>query len=460
MDRPPTTGRPDEGSTVPGPTVPVRVARRVRGLLADTRPLRTPAFRRLWVAEVLLAFAGQFSIVAVPKQVYDLTGSSAWVGVAAGVALVPLLIGGLWGGALADALDRRTLLLVTAVGEAATAICLLAQAALRLNSVWLILVLLGAQQLLLAVELPTASAISPRLLPARELPAASALMMTMNQLGAIVGPLIAGVLLAVFSLPVLYLVSAMGVTAALLPLSRLPHIPPLPAAGGAGVPGGARRGRRGGLRDVLEGFGYVRRQQVLLASFLVDILAMAAGMPRALYPELSRTVFGDRPGGGTALGWLYSAIAIGAVLGGVGSGWFSRVRRQGVAVVVAVCVWGAGVAAFGLARQLWLAVALLAVAGAADMVSAAFRNVMLQTAATDELRGRMQGVFTVVVAGGPRLGDVLHGAVGSVIGASLAVTGGGLLVIVLVLIAATFLPAFLRYAPPRHPAHDRPQPAG
>jgi MFS family permease len=199
---------------------------------------------------------------------------------------------------------------------------------------------------------------------------------------------------------------------------------------------------------VLAGFRYIATSQVLLVSFLVDIVAMAVGMPRAVFPEEAVTVFGDPPGGGFALGALFASIAIGATLGGLFSGRLHGIRRQGVAVTVAVCVWGLGVALSGLTSMLWLAVTCLALAGAADLVSAVFRQTMLQVVATDRMRGRMQGVFTVVVAGGPRLGDLWHGPAAEAFGPGAATVIGGVGVIVLTIVVVAIFPVFWRYRAP------------
>jgi hypothetical protein len=187
---------------------------------------------------------------------------------------------------------------------------------------------------------------------------------------------------------------------------------------------------------------------VLLVSFLVDIIAMAFGMPRAVFPEMAEVTFHDPPGGGIALGALYASIALGSLAGGLFSGWLHGVRRQGVAVILAIGVWGLGVSAFGLVHSLWLAVLLLAVAGAADLVSAVFRSTMLQVVATDEMRGRMQGVFIVVVAGGPRLADIWHGTVADAVGTGPAATIGGVAVLIGTAVVAAALPAFWRYRAP------------
>jgi hypothetical protein len=223
--------------------------------------------------------------------------------------------------------------------------------------------------------------------------------MTVYQTGAIAGPLLAGVLIPVIGLPTLYLLDAVALLATLWATWKLPPVPP------------ETRGerRRAGLREIGEGFRYAALHAVLLVSFLMDIVAMAFGMPRVVFPEIAHTVYDDPQGGGLALGLLFAAIPAGMVVAALFSGSLNRIRRQGVAVTISICVWGLGVALFGLAGSLWLAVIFLAVAGAGDMVSGVFRMSMLQSVATDEMRGRMQGVFSVVVVGGPRVADMWHG---------------------------------------------------
>lgn len=413
---------------------------RFGNVLLDTRPLRYRAYRRLWLSQVITAVGAQFSAVAVPKQLYDLTGSSSYVGLAGIFGLVPILVFGLWGGAIADTVDRRRLMLVTNGGLAATAVALWLLAGSGTGSVWLVLILFAAQQTFFAVNMPARSAAIARLIPADLLPSAQALGSTVFQLGAVVGPLLAGVLLPVLGLPMLYLVDAIALCAALLAVVGLPPLPPQ-----EGAP------TRAGLRSVLDGFRYLTVHTVLLASFLMDIIAMVFGMPRALFPEMAERTFGDPAGGGAALGWLYAAIPLGAFVFGMLSGWLHRVQRHGVGVLAGVLVWGLAVIGFGLADSLWLAVLCLALGGGADLISMVFRGAMLQAAATDEMRGRIQGVFTVVVAGGPRLADVLHGTAGAALGTTTAVAGGGVLVVVLAVLAVCFLPAFWNYrAPARH----------
>ncbi|NMI00888.1 MFS transporter [Pseudonocardia acidicola] len=411
----------------------------LRGALADTRPLSTISYRRLWLAGVITVIGAQLSVVAVPTQIYEITGSSAYVGLTGLFGLVPLIVFGLWGGAIADVMDRRILLLLTGAGIAATSLTLWVVAASGVGGVWLILSLFSVQSALLAINQPTRNAVIPRLLPAEQLPAANALNMTVFQLGAVVGPLLAGVLIPVVGLPTLYLLDAIALMATLWATWRLPSVPPQRTAGVR---------QRAGFREVVAGFRYVALHKVLLVSFLIDVIAMGFGMPRVVFPELSEKVFGDPPGGGLALGLLFAAIPVGMVIGGLFSGWLHRIRRQGVAVTVAICVWGLGIALFGLANSLWLAVLMLALAGAGDLVSSVFRSSMLQTVATDEMRGRMQGVFVVVVAGGPRLADMWHGAAATGLGAGVAATAGGIAVIVGAVVVVTRFPDFWRYVGP------------
>jgi len=412
---------------------PTRGTRRRRWAM-DTRPLRRPAYRRLWTSTVVTAVGSQLTAVAVPKQIYDITGSSAWVGTASIAGLAPLVVFALWGGAIADAMDRRRLLLITNTGIAVTSLLFWLQAVSGLESVAVLMVLLALQQAFWGLNAPARSASVARLVPADELPAANALGSTVMQTGQIAGPLLAGALIPVIGLAELYLIDALALCVTVWAVYRLPTLPPLKAT----------VARRAGLREIAEGFRYMAGHAVLLLSFLADIVAMVLGMPRALFPQLAAETFAPY-GEGFALGLLFAAIPAGAVAGGLFSGTFSRARRHGWMVIWSVVVWGLAVAGFGLSGSLWFAVAFLAVAGVADMVSMVFRGAILLSAATDEMRGRMQGVFTVVVAGGPRLADLLHGTAGSAFGPRAAVVGGGVLVVVVMLALAAAMPALRRY---------------
>ncbi|WP_426247698.1 MFS transporter [Nocardioides sp. LHG3406-4] len=411
--------------------------------MADTRPLQNEHFRRLWLANIITVIGAQLTVVAVPAQIYADTGSSAYVGLTGVFGLVPLVVFGLYGGALADVFDRRTLLVVTTVGMILTSGLFWLQAAMGMRNVWLLLCLFAVQQAFFAVNQPTRSAVVPRLVGDELLPAANSLNMTVMQAGAIGGPLVAGALIPVLGFEWLYLIDTFTLLATLSAVVRLPPLPVEGAVGG--VPG---------LRSVVEGLGYLRGQPVLLMSFVVDIIAMVFGMPRALFPEVAHESFGGPEAGGLAFAMLFAAIPAGAVLGGIFSGWVSRVAAQGRAVVVAIVVWGLAMAGFGLAVgfadvsprvMLVIALLMLVIGGAADMASAAFRTSMLQTVATDAVRGRLQGIFIVVVAGGPRVADVAHGATAAIVGTAVAATGGGVLVVVLTVVAAIAVPSFVRY---------------
>lgn len=412
------------------------------GLFADTRPLRNDHFRRLWLANIVTVIGAQLTVVAVPAQIYSLTGSSAYVGLTGVFGLVPLVVFGLWGGALADVFDRRTLLMITTVGLILTSAGFWAQAVFGSGNVWLLLGLFAVQQAFFAVNQPTRSALLPKLLPLELLPAANSLNMTVMQAGGIAGPLVGGALIPFVGFSWLYAIDTVTLFATLGAVVGLPR---LPVEGALATPR---------LKAVIDGFRYLRGHPVLMMSFVVDLIAMVFGMPRALFPEMANVDFGGPSEGGLAFALLFAAIPAGAVVGGVLSGWVSRVERQGLAVVIAIVVWGVAMTGFGVAAMLAphapaamlvVAVAMLAVGGAADMASAAFRMSMLQAAASDAVRGRLQGIFIVVVAGGPRVADVAHGTTAALTGAAVVAAGGGALVVVGTVIAALAVPAFVRY---------------
>jgi MFS family permease len=395
----------------------------------DVRPLRHPEYRRLFIGSAVSFFGYQFTAVAVPVQMFALTRSSAWVGYLGIAGLVPLLIFALWGGAVADAFDRRIVLLGSSLLMWASTLGLLAQGLLGAGSPALLLVLVAVQSTAFAVSAPTRSAIVPRLLPADEVPAGNTLSYTMSNVATVAGPLGAGLVLANFPVATAYGIDAALFAVVLWAALRLPAMSPETS-----------KRTTGGLGDVLFGLRYLATTPVLLLSFAIDIAAMVLALPRALFPQVAS----DRFGGIGAVGWLFSAIAIGSVVAGLTSGWIGRVRRQGAALIAAVVVWGLAVAAAGLAHSLWLAVLLLAVGGAADLVSAVYRQTMLQTYAPDELRGRMQGVFTAVVAGGPRLGDLRAGLMAG-FGITLDWVGGGIAAAVVAVALGIAFPALRRY---------------
>jgi MFS family permease len=396
--------------------------------LVDVRPLRVPAFRRQVIGQGTSFIGSMLTAVAVPVQVYDLSHSSLYVGLVGLVGLLPLVVFGLYGGAVADVIDRRLLYLVSSLGTWAVTLLLLLQTILKLQSIAIILVLVAIQSAFFAAASATRGAIIPRIVSPELIPAANTLTFTVGNVGQVIGPLIAGFLVTRHNgFTYSYAIDGLLFTVALYSAVRLPPIPPDGTA------------TKAGLRSVIEGLKFIYSRPVLLMSFGVDIVAMVFAMPRALYPQVAD----DRWGGN--VGPLYAAIAIGSVIAGIGSGWIGKVRRQGVALTIAIVGWGLCVAVSGLAHSLWLAVVLLAVAGATDLVSAVYRQTILQSYAPDEMRGRMQGVFIVVVAGGPRLGDLRAGATAAATSVEISWVGGGLLCAVGVLVAAVAVKPFWRY---------------
>jgi MFS family permease len=397
----------------------------------------------LWVANIITVIGAQLTVVAVPAQLYADTGSSAYVGLAGMFGLVPLIIFGLYGGALADVFDRRTLLIITTAGLIGTSALFWLQAALGNTNVWLLLSLFSVQQAFFAVNQPTRSAVLPKLLDLKLLPAANSLNTTVMMAGAIAGPMVAGVLIPIIGFQWMYLIDTFTLFATLGAVVRLPRLAVIDAA--TAVPG---------IRAVIEGFTYLRTQPVLLMSFVVDLIAMVFGMPRALFPQIAHLDFGGPNNGGLAFALLFAAIPAGAVIGGIFSGWVSHVERQGRAVIVCIAIWGVSMISFGVAVGLasqWrtpmldAALLMLVIGGAADTASSSFRSSMLQSAADDAMRGRLQGVFIVVVGGGPRIADTLHGATAAAVGTAATAAGGGVLVVVGIVVASLAVPSFVRY---------------
>lgn len=391
------------------------LAARLRGATLDLSPLRVSMpYRRLLLGDAVSVLGTQVTVVAVPLQVYAQTRSAAAVGLVGLAGLLPLIVFGLYGGAIADAVDRRRLVLLTTSGQLLLAVVLVAQAALGVGSTLLLYAVVALQAGLFAIDSPARQAFVPRLLPKELLPAANALKQVEFNLGVTVGPLLAGVLVARFGYEAAYALDAVTFGVALLAVAGLPSMPP---AGG---------GRRAGTASVVEGLRFLRSRQVLLMTFVVDLVAMVFAMPRALFPALAEQVYG---GGAQTAGLLYSSLAIGALVGALFSGWLGRIHRHGIAVLVAIMAWGLSVTLFGLTDVLWLAVVFLAAAGLSDMVSAVFRTAILQAAAPDEMRGRLGGVFIVVVAGGPRLGDARAGGGAELVGLQGSSVAGGLAVV-------------------------------
>ncbi|MFJ9841802.1 MFS transporter [Kitasatospora sp. NPDC101155] len=405
-----------------------------RRAFADLSPLRDhPDYRRVWFGQVVSSIGQQMTAVAVSVQIYAMTGSAFATGLVGLFSFVPLVAFGLYGGAIADTADRRKLGLIGSAGLAAVSAVLAVQAIAGLGLVAVLYAAVAVQAGFFALSSPARSAMIPRLVPSHQLPAANALATVSMNLGMTVGPMLGGILIGAYGAQAAYLVDTAAFTGTLYAMWRLPAIRPL--------------GERKGRASVLDGLRFLREQPNLRTSFLADLAAMIFGLPRALFPAIAVTFYG---GDARTVGLLVAGPAVGALIGALFSGWVSRVHRQGAAVLAAVSAWGLAIAAFGALHNLWLGLLLLAVAGCADTISMIFRNTMMQVAAPDEMRGRLQGIFTVVVAGGPRLGDFESGAVAALTSPATSVITGGLACVAAVLLLAARRPAFLTYDA-RHP---------
>lgn len=408
-----------------------RFRSRLRTVAIDITPLRrSREFRRLWLGQVVSIIGTQVTTVAVQIQMYVLTHSSLDVGLIGLAGLIPMIVFGLYGGAIADAMDRRKLVIFTTSASACVSGVLAWQAFAAVNASWLLYVCVAMQAGLFSVDMPGRRAFIPRLLPSEEIPAAQNLGMVVMNLGVLIGPALAGGLVSGLGYGWAYAFDAVSYGAALYAVWRLPAMHPT----GGGV--------QAGVASVVDGLRFLSRHPVLMMTFLVDIDAMVLGNPRAVIPAIA---FGHFHGGAGTAGLMYSACGIGSLLIGLTGGWFGRVNRQGVAIVVSIVVWGVAITLFGIAPWLWLAMVLLGVAFAADMVSSVYRSTMLLVATPDEMMGRLGGVFTVVVAGGPRLGDLEAGTVASLSTPTVSVVSGGIACVVGVLLLAAAVPRFMRY---------------
>ncbi|MGW0855469.1 MFS transporter [Streptomyces sp. NPDC002690] len=416
-------------------------------IFADLTPLRTsPDYRRLWFGNTVSWIGQGMTSLAVSLQVYDLTGSAFSVGLIGFCSLVPLVFFGLYGGAIADTMDRRKLGLGSSAGSFLLSAVLVASAFAGVEQVWLLYTIVALQAVCFALNSPARSSMIPRLLPPEQLPAANALGSLTSTTGTLVGPMLGGVIVGWWGYRAAYTVDVVTFTASLYAMWRLPAM--LPDRSGDAGAGEAASGTGQGVEQrperasVLEGLRFLGTRPNLRMTFFSDLCAMVLASPKALFPVVAIVWY---HGDARTTGLLVAAPAFGALLGGVCSGWLGRVRRHGLAVVCAVAGWGAAIAAFGLTRQLWLGIVFLALAGCADTFSMVFRGTMLQAAVPDRMRGRLQGVFIVVVAGGPRLGDFLAGSVADLASPAVAVTGGGIACVVAVLLLALKWRGFLRY---------------
>ncbi len=403
----------------------------LRHVVMDIGPLRRHRdFRLLFFGQLATFLGSMLTFVAIPFQVYALTGSSLTVGLLGLAELVPVLTLGLLGGALADVIDRRRLVLLTELSLMAASGVLVWNATLAQPSVVVIFAVSVVAAGGWSLQRPALDALLPRLVERDELTAAGALSTFQTTVGMLAGPVIGGVLVASTGLAATYAidVATFGVSLALL--RAMAAVPPPPDA------------RRPSLAGVAEGLRYARSRPELMGTYIVDISAMFFGMPSALFPQVAHGY-----GGAGVLGLLYSAIAAGGLVASATSGWAARVHRHGRAVVVAGAVWGLGTIAFGFSGALWLALLSLAVAGGADTVSGIFRRRIWNETIPDELRGRLASIEMISFSSGPLLGNVESGAVASLAGVRFSIVSGGVLCVAGAVVCALLLPAFWRYEP-------------
>jgi MFS family permease len=405
-----------------------------RGLLArvavDIRPLRQSRdFRRLWFGTGISAIGSQITTVAIPFQLYELTHSTLLVGLLGIAALVPLLTVPIYGGAVADAVDRRRLLLLSDIALLVVSVGLLVNAVLPDPKAWFLFVAEALGTAAYGFQRPARNALTPRLVGEDQLLAAIAVEDVVFTLARVAGPAFGGVLIAVIGLPGAFGVDIATFAASLLAIWLLPPVPPAPDAD------------RPSLQSILDGFRYVKRRKVLLGMFIVDANAMIFGMPRSVLPA-----FADKLGGGpSVLGLMYAAPFAGALVASLLSGWMSAVRRQGLAVCIAAGAWGVAIALVGFAQAVWIALVFLAVAGAADFVSAVLRGNILLAATPDSMRGRLSGIELAQVAGAPEIGNVEAGIVAELTSIRASIVSGGLLSVAGTVVTALAIPAFVRY---------------
>jgi MFS family permease len=406
------------------------VRERFARLAIDLTPIReSPAFRWFWLGQAAKDVGGGVVQVALPYQIYQLTGSTLAVAALSFVELVPLVTLTLLGGALADAVDRRRLLLWTQVGMAVTGVGLVVNAAVPHPQEWACFVLAFFSASFFCLGIGGMRSITPRLVAPERLSAALVLESISGSFASVAGPAFAGILIGTIGLTSTYAIDLAAFVAGIASILALPKIAPVANAD------------RPSLRSIADGFRYVRRQPVVLGFMLVDVNAMIFGMPMALFPAIATHKYGDPH----LVGYLYAAPYAGALASSLLSGWIPHVRRQGLAVAVAASLWGIAIAAFGFADTLWLGLVLLALAGAADNISAVFRATIMLSATPESMRGRLTGIEFMQVASAPTLGNLESGVVASLTSLRFSIVSGGFLCVVGTVVVAALFPALLRY---------------
>ena len=406
---------------------------RATALLPDLSPLRRHrSFRLLWFGQLVSNAGTQMRLVALPYQVYVLTGSPFQVGLLGLFQAIPLISLPLIGGVIADRADRRRVLIATQSGLAVSSLVLAIVTQVGFTELWILYALTAVSASFSAIDQPARGSLVPTLVERSELPAAIALNQMLYQTAAVVGPAVGGVVIASYGVAAAYWIDAISFAAAIA------------AAVAIKAPRQALALSQSVVESLVEGVTYVARNRLLLSEMVIDLLAMFFGSVRALMPFYAEQVFKV---GAQGLGLLFAAPGVGALIAAVTSGWVSRVHRVGMAVIVAVCAWGLAIAAFGLMTEgmFALALALVALAEAADVLSAIFRSTILQGVVREELRGRLTAIHGVFVIGGPNLGQVRAGAVAALVSPQFSVISGGLACVLAAIAVAFWAPELPRY---------------
>jgi MFS family permease len=397
-------------------------------IFVDTTPLKESRdFRLLFTGQLISMLGNQLTVVAIPFQVYSMTGSSLQVGAISLAQLIPFLIGALSAGPIGDSVDKRRIMIWTAAACVLTSAAMAFNAGLSHPSLAALYVVSALAAGFMGFNNTARMAAIPGLVERRHLVAAASINQIVMQVGVIVGPALSGLLLGI-GLRLVYSLDALSFVVALVASVMLAPIPPADGAA-----------RLSPWQSTKEGLRYLRTHQALQGVYLIDINAMVFGLPRALFPAMAGSVF---DGGTVTLGFLYAAPGVGALIGALTTGWVANLRRQGWAVIIAVSVWGAAIVVFGLVDTLWIALVMLAIAGWADVISAVLRNTILQTSIPERFRSRMSSIQMAVVQGGPRLGDMESGAVATLTSIEFSVVSGGLACIVGAGVITLLLPAF------------------
>ncbi|MER5845557.1 MFS transporter [Streptomyces sp. NPDC002012] len=410
-------------TSVPSP------AARLSALLPDLSPLRSSAdFRLLWIQGLVTYFGSFMALIALPLQIKELTGSPLAVGAMGAVELVPLVVFGLYGGALADSADRRKVILGTEAGLGLLALVLLVNAALPDPMLWPLYLVAGGVSALAGLQRPALDSLMARIVPHDQLTAAAALNSLRWQFGAITGPAVAGLVVAYAGHATAYTVTVVTFTVSVVLCLRLAPAPPAPDS------------RKPSLRGIAEGARYAWSRPVLLGTYAVDLAAMFFAFPNTIFPFLADELDAD-----WSLGLMYAAGSVGSLVLGLTSGWTSRVRRHGLFVVFGAAAWGLAIAAAGWFSNVWLVLVCLAVAGAGDMLSGLGRSTIWNQTIPEELRGRLAGIEVLSYSVGPQLGQVRAGAMAGWTGTRSAIWSGGAACVASVALLTAALPKLLTY---------------